>query len=117
MRPSSTGGYVSYNRYSTANTPHGRREEPREISNRSRSSHTFDEIILETRAEAEEVMDRLFDLIARYEQVTVSDLYSLVGATAKYTDENWGWTDLRGSKVERIRNGYLLDLPRTEFLK
>lgn len=106
--------YVSYNRYSSSGP---RREEPRQnISRRARSSHDFDEIILATRAEAEEVIDRIFDLISRYEQATVADLYELVGVTGNYTDEKWGWTDFRGAGVTRISNGYLLDLPKPEFL-
>jgi hypothetical protein len=116
-RPSGQNGYVSYNRYSTGSTPPGRREDPRRpMSRQSRATHNFDEIILATRPEAEEVIDRLFDLVSRYEQATVSDLYNLVGVSGNYTDEKWGWTDLRGAGATRVRNGYLLDLPRPEHL-
>ena len=117
LRPQGTGTHVSYNRYSTGSPwNRGQREERPSPSRRSRASHDFDEIILATRGEAEEVIDRLFDLIARYEQATVSDLYELVGIEAKFTDEKWGWTDIRGAGVTRISNGYLLDLPRPESL-
>lgn len=114
-RPGSTqyGGHTAYNRYSTSSS---RRDEPRQISRRSRSTHDFDEIIIPTRVEAEEVIDRMFEIISRYEQVTVAELYELVGVTGNYTDDKWGWTDLRGANVSRIRNGYLLDLPRPEPL-
>lgn len=114
-RGGGNNGYVNYHsRYAPSSSI--RREEPRQISRRSRSSHNFDEIILATRVEAEEVIDRLFDLVAKYEQATVSDLYDLVGATGSYVDEKWGWTDLRGAGVSRIRNGYLLDLPKPDPL-
>ena len=113
QRPSGSSGYVSYNRMSSPTSPiAGRREEPRNVSRRARGAHDFDEIILATRVEAEQVIDRLFDLVARYEQATVSDLYELVGVSGNFTDEKWGWTDVRGAGVTRIRNGYLLDLPR-----
>lgn len=112
-RPSSgTSGYVSYNRMSSP----GRREEPRTISLRARDRHDFDEIVLATRVEAEEVIDRLFDLVSKYETATVADLYELIGTRVNYMDEKWGWTDLRGASVRRIRSGYLLDLPRPENL-
>jgi hypothetical protein len=78
--------------------------------------HDFNEIILATRVEAEEVLDRLFDILNKYQTVSVSDLYELVGITANFTDEKWGWTELRGSQVAKVRNGYLLDLPRPEPL-
>lgn len=109
-------GTVSYNKYSTRSRK--RETEFREptISRRARATHDFDEIILATRIEAEEVIDRLFDLVSRYEIASVADLYELVGAQGKYTDASWGWYDLRGATVRRIRNGYLLDLPAPEHL-
>lgn len=115
-RPGGSSGYVQYNRYSPSHAVH-RREEPREISRRARATHDFDEILLATRAEAQEVLDRLFDLISQYEQATVSDLYELVGVSGNYADENWGWVDIRGTGITRTRAGYLLNLPRPELLK
>lgn len=108
--------YISYNRYSG-----GRRStidnRPRhELSRRARASHDFDEIILATRVEADEVLDRLFDLVSKYESATVADLYDLVGISGSYTDDKWGWLDLRGAGITRVRNGYLLDLPKPEPL-
>src|SRR6266508_777028 len=102
-RGSSPNGHVAYNRFSPNNRDI--RDEPRNPSRRARSSHDFDEIILATRVEAEEVIDRLFDLVSRYEQATVSDLYDLVGVTASYQDTKWGWADIRGAGVTRVRNG------------
>lgn len=117
-RPNKTyqnNGYVSYNRYSPSN----RNDPPFKTSGpsrRSRAMHNFDDIILETRVEAEEVLERLFDLIERYQSATVADLYELVGIQGAYTDDKWGWMDIRGAGITRIRNGYLLDLPRPEPL-
>ena len=68
------------------------------------------------RAEAEEVIDRLFELVSIYESATVADLYELVGLSSTHTDHKWGWTDLMGAGVSRIRGGYLLDLPDPEPL-
>jgi len=119
-RPGSGSNYVSYNRYSSSSPPWrggDRREEPRpSLSNRARASHNFDEIILQTRPEALEVLDRMFDLVSRYGQVTVSELYDLVGLTGNFTDEKYGWTDLRGADAERVRDGYVLRLPKPEPL-
>jgi len=116
-RPGTYNGYVSYNRYSpSSRSSLGRMGEDRGPSRRARARHDFNEIILQTRAEAEEVIDRLFDLVSRYDQATVADLYELVGVTGNYTDDKWGWSDIRGAGVTRITNGYLLDLPRPEAL-
>jgi hypothetical protein len=103
-------GYVAYNRYSQAMSsrlPSAQRA----LSRTARARHNFDEIVLDDRSEAEDVIDRLFDLVSRYESATVADLYELVGLSASHTDHKWGWTDLQGAGVSRIRGGYLLDLP------
>lgn len=95
-----------------------RRDDPRpQMSRRARASHDFDEIILDNRVEAERVLRGLFDILDQYEQVTVQDLYELVGVSGNWTDERYGWTDLRGSRAVRTRQGYLLELPRTEVLE
>jgi hypothetical protein len=83
----------------------------RAMSRQARARHDFDEIVLQSRIEAEEVIDRLFDLVSRYESATVADLYELVGLASAHTDHKWGWTDLRGAGVSRVRGGFLLDLP------
>ena len=79
----------------------------------SRARHNFDDIALETRAEAEEVLSCLVDLCIDYDQATVADLYDLVGITAEFTDDKYGWRDLRKAYVVRGRDGFKLDLPRT----
>lgn len=71
---------------------------------------------MDERAEAEEVIDRMFELVSRYGSVSVADMYELVGLASTHTDNKWGWTDLSGAGVSRIRGGYLLDLPEPEPL-
>lgn len=81
-------------------------------TSRGRYGYDYDDIILDTRKEAEEVLDRMDDLIDNYGMVSVADLYDLVGITGKYTDNKYGWTNLRNADVQRIRDGYLLKLPK-----
>lgn len=104
-------GNVQYNRYSSRATG-----PQRAISRQARARHDFDEIILDDRSEAEEVIDRLFNVVSQYDQATVADLYELVGLASNHTDHKWGWTDLSGAGVTRIRGGYLVDLPTPEPL-
>lgn len=93
------------------------REDPRQaISRRARNQFDFDEIILPTRVEAVAVIDSLFDIVSQYEMVTVADLYELVGISANFTEEKYGWTDLRGAGITSVKGGYLLDLPKPEPL-
>jgi hypothetical protein len=109
---------VNYNRlsFSPVGSSNKGRDVLRSPSKRARANHDFDEIILETRVEAEEVIYNLFDLIEKYQSATVRDLYELVGAESHFTDDKWGWVDIRGSGVRRVPRGYLLDLPRPEPL-
>lgn len=99
--------YTSYSSYSRHD-----HDRPRELSRKARAIHKFDEIILTDRGEAEEVLDRLVDLTHTYETASVADLYDLIGITSDYTDDQWGWSDLRLAQVVRVRGGYLIDLPR-----
>jgi hypothetical protein len=107
-------GYVSYNRLS-AQSPASQTLRPA-ISQRARARHDFDEIVLDSRQEADEVLERLFDLLGRYDAASVSDLYELTGIKSTHVDQKWGWTSLKGAGVSKIRGGYLLDLPEPEPL-
>lgn len=102
-------GTPAYTRYTTTNTRPSR-EAPRG-SIRVSAPHDFDEIVLETRGEAEEVLDRLGDYLEQYGAVTVKDLYDLIGLDGTYMDRRFGWTDLREAHSRRVNGGYVLVLP------
>jgi hypothetical protein len=107
-------GPTNYTRYAVrGNNPIGRqmREDPRTPANLR--AHEMDDILLATRVEAETVIDRMYDLLREYEMVSVSDLYSLLGLSSSYTDQKWGWTDLKSLDIRRVRDGYILILPKT----
>lgn len=104
-------GHVAYNRMSTRTPP------ARQMSPQARQSHNFGEIQVESRVEANNVLDRMYDLLSKYEVVTVADLYALTGISGTHVDHKWGWTDLRGASARRTRSGdHLLDLPDPEYL-
>lgn len=81
-------------------------------SDRTRQFYDYGEIVLENRGEAEEVLDRLGELIEIYKIASVADLCDLVGVESRYTDNKYGWTDIRNADIIRVRDGYLLKLPR-----
>lgn len=101
---------IAYHRMSPVSDKRRRHDDRHDIRPRRRSN-MVDEILLDTRAEAEDVLGKMYDLLERYDTVSVSDLNSLVGLTGPFTDDNWGWTDLQGSRTKRVREGYLLILP------
>ena len=47
-----------------------------------------------------------------YGTVRVADLYDLVGVTGQYTDNNYGWTNIRNAEIVRVRDGYKIKMPR-----
>ena len=78
----------------------------------TRTGYNYDDIILDSRGEAEDVLSRMDELIVTYGLVSVADLYDLVGIPGKYTDNKYGWTDIRSASVVRAREGYLIKLPK-----
>jgi hypothetical protein len=102
------GPYTSYNRIT------GARPAYNQISDRGRSLHEFDEVILQSRGEAEDVLDRMRELIDQFDVATVADFYDLVGITSDFPEERWGWSDLRSAKVTHVRGGYLISMPKTQ---
>jgi hypothetical protein len=92
-----------------------RRQESRRIQSTGRVDYR--DILIPSRVEADEVLDQLFAALEQFGQVSVADVLDLMGATGEFTDAKYGWTDLRGARVERVRNdGYVLNLPREEQL-
>lgn len=102
-----TADKISYRDYSSR----ARRDDRYQI--RTYGRYSYDDIIIETRGEAEEVLSRMDELIDAYGFVTVADLYDLVGVTGNYTDNKYGWTSIRNAEAVRARGGgYVLKLPR-----
>lgn len=114
QRSRSSKTYTSY-----ANRSYGRRETPTErtYTQRDRREHNLESIIFATRSEAEDVLNHLIGICDQYDVATVGDLYGMAGISQSYTDENWGWRDLRSGRAVRARNGYILDLPKPEDVR
>ena len=100
------GSRVSYTNY------YDRRDRDRYDDRRVRTGYDFDDIILDSRGEAEDVLSRMDELIDNYGIVSVADFYDLCGITGSYTDNKYGWTDIRSAQVVRVRDGYKIKLPR-----
>lgn len=104
---SSSSSTVSYrNYYDRGNT--------RSYSTtRTATGYSYDDIVIESRGEAEEVLTRMDELIECYGVVSVADLCDLVGVTGgSYTDNKYGWTNIRNARIVRVRDGWRIDLPK-----
>lgn len=101
-------GYTSYN--TVRNRPESR------VATRQRGSNQPEDLIVQTRTEAEEVIDGLRILINQFQLATVADYYALARITPSFTDDKWGWTDLRSANFRPVNGGYLIMLPPTKPL-
>ncbi len=100
---------VSYRNYYERDSDHIRANS---ISNR-RSGLDYDDILFDTRGDAEAVLDAMNDIISQYGVVSVSDLYDLARVpNDNFTMNNYGWSNIGGATAVRIRDGYILKLPR-----
>lgn len=84
----------------------------------SRSVLDYDDIIFDSRGDAEAVLTTMIDIIDTYEEVTVAALYELANAgTPPHTANKYGWDNLSRAYVDRNRDGYVIKLPRAMPLK
>lgn len=108
-RRNGSGSRASYSSYYDRDR---RSDRDDRYSRISRTSYSYDDIILDNRGEAEEVLAGMDALLEQYQLVSVADLNELVGISGNYTDNRYGWTDLRSASIVRVRDGYMLKLPR-----
>ena len=102
----------SNNRVSYRNYYDDKRDGRRESDARLRNRFDYDDIVFETRGEAEAVLSQMIDVIRRYDFVTVADMYDMADITAPYTGNKYGWTNLRNAEVVRVRDGHIIKLPK-----
>jgi hypothetical protein len=113
---SSNSSYTNYNRYSGRSQSSSRYTREERNPNARLRRDDIEYIVLETRAEAQEVLDNLEAVLEKYEKVSIADLKSLIDWSADLTDQNWGWESLAGARVARDSQGYALILPKPDAL-
>lgn len=86
---------------------------PEPLSPRERSQFDFTNLIFPSRDQAEEVLETMGNAIEEFGTVPVADFYEAIGVSGNgFTDQKFGW-DARafaGSKVQKVREGYILNL-------
>ena len=86
-----------------------------ELDRRDRALHDFSSLIFRNAGEATTIADHLYSLVDQYGVATVNDFYEAAGITGDFADSNFGWSGvqgLRGTRVRRVRDGYILEVPR-----
>lgn len=113
VRPRNTSSNRGYTSYSSISRDRNARRNEVAVRNRN----DFDDVTFRDRRDAEAVMDTLRDTIDHYGQCSVADLLKASGISPRYTDYDIGWTDLARATIARYRDGYVLNMPRTESLR
>lgn len=102
----STGSRVTYSGFF-------RGSEPSVVeSGKSRTRFDYDDILFESRGEAEAVLTQMDEVIAKYGFVTVADMYDMADLTQPYTSNRYGWSSVRTGEVVRVSDGYIIKLPK-----
>ena len=89
-----------------------KRDGRRGPDNHARTRFDYDDIVFSSRGETEAVREQMIEIIERYGFVTVADMYDMADLTAPYTGNKYGWTNVRSAEAVRVRDGYILKLPK-----
>lgn len=108
----SDSSFIRYDRCSSS------RRDDRDIDRYDRRKPLFNDIVYDTRGEAEEVLNRMDELIDTYHMVSVFDMFDLSGMDCDYTLNNYGWTSINSAEIVRVKDhegyGYVIKLPRAK---
>lgn len=105
------GDRVSYNQFSKRTTT--------TVSSPSMTSaFNCDDIIFESRGDAEVVLQSMYEYLDMYKCVTVANMYEFADQKSPWTANNYGWTNLSGATISRcFDGGYVINLPRATPLQ
>ena len=104
-RKKTIGSNVSYRQFYDTKV-----EDRRPVSS---SRFDYEDLIFESRGEAEAALSKMDEVIDVYGTVSVADLYDMCDLTAPYTSNRYGWSNIQTAEVARLRDGgYVLKLPR-----
>lgn len=89
-----------------------RESDRRDRPGRAKMGYDYDDLIFDSRGAAEEILTKLDEIISCYGTASVADLYEMAGITGNYTDNKYGWIDIHNASVVRVRDGYMVKLPK-----
>lgn len=105
-------GGVNYQSVSTQNAMLAARQASVPVT----SSGNYQDLVLPSQQLAELYLGNMFELLNQYRVVAVADLYEMAAITPAISDNSYGWTSLEGSRISKVRDGYLLELPRPTLI-
>jgi len=77
-----------------------------------------DDIVFQTREDAENALATMHDIIKQYGIVSLADVYDIIGKISpSYAANRYGWRSLDKAKVVRCRDGYFIEIPKAVEIK
>lgn len=101
--------YVDYTKPSYTNTSYQNTSPPK-------VKESPDSLLFDYEEDAKSTRDKMLDLIDACGRASIADLYAMLEKPSSYTDDNYGWDDLRTATIVNTRNGWLLRFPRPKYL-
>lgn len=109
-----------FTNYSAISTPSIRKERTPAYGGSKGSLKSFDNLVFDSKGEAEDVRDSMIEALDRYGYLTVLEFYDIAQVTVdNFTDNNWGWKRDSIGQMKILgdsANGYYINLPRCEPL-
>lgn len=102
-----SGNKISYRSYYD-----DKKDDRRDSGLRAKGRFDYDDLVFDSRGECEAVREQMVDVIDTYGFVTVADMYDMADLPAPYTSSKYGWTSIRTAETVRVRDGYVLKLPK-----
>lgn len=90
---------------------------PQNYGQQAAPDHDYRNLQFTSRRDAEGVLNAMFETLATYGKVTVADYYDFAGISTNWTDNKYGWYDLRGSDIKAINGGFIIILPKAVVIK
>lgn len=80
--------------------------------------HYADDIIVNSREDAENIIDSLRENIERFGLTTIADLYALVGRSSTAIDNKYGWTknNIQDITYKRYKDGFEIVVPKPRLV-
>jgi hypothetical protein len=74
--------------------------------------YSINDVSFRDRGEAEEVLLRMREVIDKYGMASIADFYDMISQKHTFTDNKYGWRDLKDTEVIRVRDGYSIQFPK-----
>jgi len=104
----SSSDRVSYRRYYDD-------RDDRRTTRASNVGFQYEDVVVESRGEAEDILSRMDEALDVYGVVSIADLYDLAGLSSeiRHTHNKYGWTSIRNADIVRVRgDNYMIRMPK-----